>query len=113
MLTVQLTQADKSRAITVQPGDEIVITLPENPTTGYCWSIDQTDESVLISQTSTFSSALGGAVGSGGARTFLFIAKQSGTIHLQLKLFRAWLGDSSIIDRFDTTIQIQSGCGCP
>jgi inhibitor of cysteine peptidase len=106
--TIKLTQTDKGKSITVHPGDEIVITLPENPSTGYSWATDKIDESMLTSQTSTTSSTPGAAIGTGGARTFSFRARQSGTVHLQLKLFRAWQGDSSIIDRFDATIQIQA-----
>jgi inhibitor of cysteine peptidase len=82
--------------------------LPENPTTGYRWAIDQTNENMLVAQTPTFSPTPGGAIGSGGTRTFTFTAKQPGTVHLQLKLLRAWQGDSSIIDRYDATIQVQS-----
>jgi inhibitor of cysteine peptidase len=108
MSTIQLTQVDKGKSITVHPGDEIVITLPENPTTGYRWAIDQTNESILAPQAPTFTPTPRASIGAGGARTFLFRAKQSGTVHLQLKLFRAWLGDSSIIDRFNATIQVHA-----
>ena len=107
MSTITLTQADKGKSITVHPGDEIVIRLPENPTTGYRWAIDQADENILVDQTPAFSPTPGGAIGSGGTRTFTFTAKQPGAVHLQLKLLRAWQGDSSIIDRYDVTIQVQ------
>jgi inhibitor of cysteine peptidase len=108
MTTIRLTQADKGKSITAHSGDEVIITLPENPTTGYRWAIDQTDATILEAQGSTFSSMPGGGVGNGGTRTFTFTARQPGTAHLQLKLLRAWQGDSSIIDRFDVTIQVQS-----
>lgn len=108
MSTITLTQADKGKSITVRIGDEIVIMLPENPTTGYRWAIDQTDENILVAQTPAFSPTPGGAIGGGGTRTFTFTAKKPGTVHLQLKLLRAWQGDSSIIDRYDVTIQVQS-----
>jgi inhibitor of cysteine peptidase len=108
MSTITLTQGDKGKSITVHIGDEIIINLPENPTTGYRWAIDKMDATVLVSQNPTFSSTPGGAIGSGGTRTFTFIAKQPGTVHLQLKRWREWQGDSSIIDRYDITVQIQS-----
>ncbi len=108
MSTITLTQADKGKSITVHPGDEIIINLTENPTTGYQWAIDKTDATVLVSQNPTFSSTPGGAIGSGGTRTFTFIAKQPGTVQLQLKLWREWLGNASIIDRYDITVQIQN-----
>ena len=106
MSTISLTQADKGKTVTVHTGDEIVINLAENPTTGYRWAVDQTDATALTSQNPTFSATPGGAIGGGGTRTFTFTAKQHGTVHLQLKLLRAWQGDSSIIDRFDVTIEI-------
>ena len=102
-----LTQADKGKSITVHIGDEIIINLTENPTTGYRWAIDKIDATVLLAQNPTFSSTPGGAIGSGGTRTFTFIAKQPGTVYLQLKLWREWQGDSSIIERYDVTIQVQ------
>jgi inhibitor of cysteine peptidase len=108
MSTITLTQADKGKSITVHTGDEISINLTENPTTGYRWTIDQTGPTVLASQNPTFSSAPSGAIGSGGIRTFTFIAKQPGTVRLQLRLWRRWQGDSSIIDRYDITVQVQS-----
>lgn len=108
MSTVTLTQADKGKSVTVHTGDQIVITLQENPTTGYRWAIDQTDATVLTAQNPSFSPTPGGAIGAGGTRTFTFTAKTPGTVHLQFKLLRAWQGDSSIIDRFDVTIQVQS-----
>src|SRR5260370_24543853 len=44
MSTITLTQADKGKSITVHTGEEIVIMLPENPTTGYRWAIDRSEE---------------------------------------------------------------------
>ncbi len=108
MSTITLTQADKGKSITVHVGDEVIINLTENPTTGYRWAIDKTDDTILTSQSSTFSPTPSGAIGSGGTRTFTFTAKHPGTAHLQLKLLRPWLGDSSIIDRYDVSIHIQS-----
>jgi inhibitor of cysteine peptidase len=108
MSTITLTEADKGKTIDVQQGTEILIRLNENPTTGYSWAIDQSDDTVLPLQSSNFSSSASAAVGAGGARLFTFTAKQSGTVHLQLKRWREWLGDSSIIERYDVTIQIHS-----
>ncbi len=103
-----LTEADKGKTIEMHQGDRIVIQLKENPTTGYRWAIDKTDDQVLASQNAEFSPTPGTGIGGGGTRTFTFIAKQPGTVHLQLKLWRSWVGDSSIIDRYDVTIQVRN-----
>ncbi len=103
-----LTEVDKGKSLEVHQGDEIVIRLKENPTTGYRWAVDKTDDEILTLQNSGFSPTPGAGVGGGGSRTFTFKAKKPGSVHLQLKLLRAWEGDSSIIDRYDVTIQVQS-----
>lgn len=108
MSKITLTEADKGKTIQVHQGSEIVIRLEENPTTGYRWAIDQTNNTVLASQNPSFSPTQGGGIGAGGTRTFTFIAKQSGTVHLQLKLWREEEGKSSIKDRYDVIIQVQS-----
>ncbi len=108
MSTHTLTDADKGKTIQVHQGDEIVIQLKENPTTGYRWAIDKTDDKVLASQNPDFSPTPGTGIGGSGTRIFTFIAHQPGTVHLQLKLWRSWIGDSSITDRYDVTITVQS-----
>jgi len=105
---ITLTEADKGKTIQVHRGSEIVIHLEENPTTGYRWAIDQTNNTVLAPQNPSFSPTPGGGIGAGGTRTFTFIAKQPGIVHLQLKLWREEEGNSSIKDRYDVTIQVQS-----
>jgi inhibitor of cysteine peptidase len=99
-----LTPADAGKTIAVHSGERVTIQLDENPTTGYRWAIDQIDEQILTLENSSFVAAPG--VGSGGQRTFQFRAHSPGTVHLQLKNWREWLGDASIRDRFDVTIAV-------
>jgi len=107
MSSIPLTEADKGTTVDVPEGGEVVIRLKENPTTGYVWALDQTDDTVLALQSSDFSSTPVAGVGGGGTRTFTFTAGQPGTAHLELKLWREWEGDSSIIERYDVDIQVQ------
>ncbi len=108
MSNITLTNADNGKTIQVQVGTEIMINLKENPTTGYRWAVDQTDDKVLPLQSSNYAITPGGGVGGGGTRTFTFITKQPGTVHLRLKQWRDFIGDSSIINRYNVTIQVQS-----
>ena len=107
MSSIPLTHADKGTTVDVPEGGEVVIRLEENPTTGYVWALDQTDDTVLRLQSSDVSPPSGSALGAGGARTFTFTAGQPGTAHLELKLWREWEGDSSTIERYDVDIQVQ------
>ena len=108
MSKFMLTQADNGRTIQAHTGDQIIISLDENPSTGFLWAIDKTDNSMLTQQSSDFTPMPGGALGSGGTRVFTFVAKNAGTVNLQLKYWRSFEGDSSIIRRFNVTIQVQS-----
>lgn len=105
--TLTLTEADAGKTVQAHPGDHILIQLSANPSTGYSWAIDKTNASILGLQRESYTPSPGGALGSGGTTVFTFIAQRAGTVHLQLKYWRSWEGDSSIVKRYDVTIQIQ------
>jgi inhibitor of cysteine peptidase len=108
MSTVTLTQADNGRSVEVRPGNVIVIQLAENPTTGFRWAVDQIDEQIVTIVRVDYTTAAGGGIGGGGARSFTLKAEHSGTMELRLKLWRDWEGESSVIERFTVTIQVRS-----
>ena len=108
MPQLTLTQEHKGKSAEARQGDKIVIQLKENPTTGYRWTIEHLDQAILAVQSSDFSLAPGSGIGGGGVRLFVLEAKQTGTTRLQLKLWRDWQGDSTIIERFDVTLDIRS-----
>jgi inhibitor of cysteine peptidase len=104
--TTSLSSSDNGKTITVHVGDEVDIALDSNPTTGFDWAIDKSNDSLLALKQSDYS-ASSNAIGSGGTRTFKFVAKSAGTVDLQLKYWRSFEGDKSIIRRYAVTIQIQ------
>ena len=95
-----LTKADSGKTFSVRVGDEIAIKLPENPSTGYTWTIDQTNSNILKSLSSTPASK------SSGTRTFLFQALKQGTVHLRLKQRQSREGNKSNADQFNVTINV-------
>ena len=84
-------------------GNVVLVRLKENPTTGYCWSLEDAGGLMLEASAPV---AGGGAVGAAGVHEFRLRAMQPGLGHVQLKHWRAWQGDSSVIGRFDITVQI-------
>ena len=103
---LSLLEADNDRTVDVRVGDVVRITLPENATTGYRWTIDRCDEDII--------EALGseprypaGAVGSGGEIAFNFKAKKVGAGEIALKHWRHWEGDRSVIARFRVRLNVQ------
>ncbi len=102
-----LTNSDNGKTIQAHVGDEIAIALDANPTTGYGWSVEKIDGTLLTLKQSQFSAA-SSAIGSGGTQTLTFVAKSVGTATLQLKYWRSFVGEKSITQRFTITIQIQA-----
>lgn len=104
--SVHLDSSDNGKTVSVQKGDEVVITLDENPTTGYVWAIDKTDDQILALKSSDYSGSGLPVAGAGGTRTFTFTTKHTGTATLALKDWRSWEGDKSTVGRFSVAIQV-------
>ncbi len=102
-----ITQTDQGKIFTVRSGDIIIINLAENPTTGYEWAIDKIDSNAIELQSSEFFLPENAGIGGGGERIFTFRTKAKGIARLQLKEWRPWESDRSIVQRFDVTFQIK------
>jgi inhibitor of cysteine peptidase len=107
MSELRLTQADKGKSFEVHRDDVIAIYLKENPTTGYQWAVHEADDRILELQRTEFSLPEDPKIGQGGMRVFIFKAKTVGTGQIQLKHYREWEGDGSIIERFDVTVVLR------
>lgn len=105
--STSLTGSENGKTIQTHIGDEITIALAANPSTGYGWSVEKSDERLLTLKQSSFS-ASSSAIGSGGTQTLTFVAKSVGTVTLQLKYWRSFVGEKSITQRFTVTLQIQA-----
>ena len=102
-----MTQADDGRLLSVGLGDVIKVNLAENPTTGYRWAVDTLDTTALQLRESTYSMTPGGGIGGDGVHTMTFQAASPGSAKLNLKQWREWAGDASIINRFSVTVTVQ------
>ena len=104
-----LTDSDNGTTVTVQAGDLVIVRISENPTTGYVWAIEPAASQLLVLQSSDYLPATTEPIaGSGGERSFTFQAVQSGITEIQLKLWRVWVGDSSVVQRYAVTIHVQA-----
>lgn len=85
--------ADSGRSIEVRVRDEIRLKLPEKPSTGYRWVVDEEGHTELVQKTGEEFEALkleDGVIGVGGHRFVSFRALEPGAGHLMLKLIRTW-----------------------
>ena len=106
MSTVSLGAVDHGRTVETGVGDVIVVRLPENPTTGYRWSLEPVDESLLEKEEDAFVPESGAAMGSAGTRRFQLRAKSAGTTPISAKHWREWSGEGSVTERF--SVQVRS-----
>jgi inhibitor of cysteine peptidase len=105
--TITLTRTDSGKVVETRAGDTLVVRLGENPTTGYQWALETLNADEVVLQNVEYLRAGDAAVGGGGERRFTFKAQRAGTATVQLKLWRVWEGDASIVERFTVMFQVQ------
>jgi inhibitor of cysteine peptidase len=108
MALVELTGAESGQTIRVRPGDEIVLRLRENPTTGFRWQVE-TAAPFVVEIADNFELDAQPQIGSGGSREWRFqVTSSQGVGRLALKHWQSWEGDASISDRFSVELEAES-----
>ncbi|GAV45361.1 protease inhibitor I42 family protein [Streptomyces acidiscabies] len=74
--------------VQVRAGDDIVVELPENPSTGYLWEITGIEGLEVTGD--DHASAPTGLVGAGGSRVLRLRAEKAGEGRLELVYRRSW-----------------------
>lgn len=91
MAIVEVTDAGSGQTFEVAIGDEFVLRLSENPTTGFRWQVSVSGDGELQPKGDRFepdgASLLPGAA---GHRVLTFVASRAGTVTMFLVLRRAW-----------------------
>lgn len=105
MTITSLTEADADTIRIVHLGDSVELLLPENPSTGYLWSIDIAPPEAAAVAASHWSAA-GAGVGAAGTREFVITIKEHGKMTLRAKLWREWQGEGSVTQRREFTLQV-------
>lgn len=107
MAELALGLADDGRALDARPGTVIVIELPENPTTGFRWSLRSRIEPVLSRQADQFEPPAQARPGAGGSRRFEFTASAPGEASILLWNWREWEGEDSVAKRYQVTVTVK------
>jgi len=89
-------------------GQNLILTLPSNPTTGYRWAIQDSAGGVLraISPEVYTNPENSGLVGSAGQSTWRFQAFTSGNGRLRLTSQQPWAPEVEPVDIFDCAIVV-------
>lgn len=112
--SLALTDADNGKTVTITEGQNLVVNLRANATTGYSWKVVSTDKSFGYPTEKYL--ANGGAVGSGGLDRFTWKTKSplslvgSHTVKMEYK--RAWETNVAPAQTFSFTVNVKAG-SCP
>jgi inhibitor of cysteine peptidase len=73
--------------------DKITVRLCANPSTGYSWSYEMTNEGVMALEDHDYEEPEGGAVGAYGVDVWTFEAVEPGTTEIRMQYSRSWEED--------------------
>ena len=109
---LDLAEADSGGTFTVGVGDTITVVIPGNPTTGYEWKSDLSEEAAALLELTgepvyEADAVAENVVGSGGKYTFTFTGAAAGEAELTLVYWRSFEPDVEPIDTFTATITIE------
>jgi predicted secreted protein len=94
---VDLGRADAERTCDLAVGERVVISLAENPTTGYRWQVTISDAELLSLVDDTYAPR-GTAAGAAGERRLCFTARAPGEAAVTLELRRQWEAAATAAD---------------
>lgn len=101
-----LDEADNGRTIAVASGQDVVVSLPGNPTTGYSWQVAVADSSVLQEARPVAYMPSGTLIGSGGTYTFQYRAAKSGRTDVTFTYSRSWETGTAPLKTYRLTIVV-------
>jgi inhibitor of cysteine peptidase len=104
---VHIDANDAGKTVSVKKGQDIVVSLASNPTTGYDWSVSRTDKSFGYPDSVAFV-ADSKAIGSGGTDVLTWKTSDpfaQGTHSVELVYKRAW--DKTAAKTFAFTVNVQ------
>ena len=85
-----ITEADANRDVVLPVGQEVVLKLTSNPSTGYRWSLAEGGAPVLANLGQPRYQASGTLPGAGGVETWTLRAAQIGSQTLKFEYRRPW-----------------------
>ncbi|MDP2242899.1 protease inhibitor I42 family protein [Pseudomonas sp.] len=95
--------------LSLRSGQQVILTLPSNPTTGFRWVLRDGASSLLDSLgPEVYSNPEdAGLIGSAGQSTWRFLARQAGEGHLLLTYQRPWETEVAPAKTFDCPIRVK------
>lgn len=106
--SVTVTAADAGTRVTVAQGGTLEVVLEANPSTGYSWTVEEVDETVLTQDGEPeIVTRDESVVGSPADQTTRFAAAGPGETPLSLIYHRFWEEGVEPVDRFEVTVVVE------
>ena len=105
--TIKVNETQNGTTVELAHGDELVITLEGNPTTGYQWEMLPNSEGVVELQGDPEYKSGGKLAGSGGQYKFAFKAIKAGATTVNLKYYRSFEADVPPIQTYTINITVR------
>jgi inhibitor of cysteine peptidase len=86
-------------------GEPFEIQLPENPTTGYRWSLRSSGAPFVAVEKDSFQAPTGGRMGAGGVHHWSFGTAQAGVANLEMEYKRGW--EEKAAETFRVTVRVK------
>jgi len=102
----QLTEKDSGSSIDLRTQDTLVISLPENPTSGFRWEIERVDSQILRPAGEPVYEPSSNLVGAGGVTTYRFEAAGVGSTTLKLMYHRSFEKDVPPASTFELNVRV-------
>jgi inhibitor of cysteine peptidase len=84
------TEADSGHRVALRIGQELILTLNSNPSTGYCWMRTDTETPVLVTLGKPTYQPGGRLLGASGVELWKFRPEREGMLTLKLEYRRPW-----------------------
>jgi len=103
---IRLNDADNGRKLELREGQEIVVSLESNPTTGYIWEISNIGDGIIAQVGKTTYESKSDLLGAGGIQVFRFKAKGAGQVDLNFVYHRPWEKNVKPVRTFSLKITV-------
>ena len=97
---IELDAGANGQKVSVQVGELLHLSLPENPTTGYRWKLVSAGDPVLELVRDTFHAPSAERPGRPGSHSWLLRARQPGDACVEVHASRSWESTSSPAEIF-------------
>ncbi|MFE7798097.1 protease inhibitor I42 family protein [Nocardia sp. NPDC057440] len=105
-----VTDSNNDQERTLRIGQQLVVSLPANPSTGYTWGLGELERNVLRQDGEPDylpASNVPVAPGSGGTAVWTFVGNSVGVAHLTLDYTRPWEQGIDPAQKFSLTIKVE------